>query len=219
MTLALVWQVPDGVAVSVPFLDYQLHPVKGDALSRLFATIFAIMAFAGALYALRQARLIELVAALCYAGSAIGVAFAGDLITVFVFWEIMALGSTLVLWSADTKRAYRASFRYILIHLLGGVVLMAGIAQFVAGTGSLGFERMSMDMPGAWLILAGFLLTAGAPPLSAWLPDAYPEASPSGAVFLSAFTTKTAVYVLMRGFPGSEILIFVGLNMMFYGIN
>ena len=68
VTLALVWQVPDGVAVSVPFLDYQLHPVKGDALSRLFATIFSIMAFAGALYALRQARLIELVAALCYAG-------------------------------------------------------------------------------------------------------------------------------------------------------
>ena len=69
-----------------------------------------------------------------------------------------------------------------------------------------------------WLILAGFLVNAGAPPLSAWLPDAYPESSWSGMVFLSAFTTKTAVYVLLRGFPGTELLIYVGLFMVFYGI-
>ena len=61
-------------------------------------------------------------------------------------------------------------------------------------------------------------VNAGAPPLSAWLPDAYPEASWSGMVFLSAFTTKTAVYVLLRGFPGTELLVYVGLFMVFYGI-
>ena len=55
-------------------------------------------------------------------------------------------------------------------------------------------------------------------PLSAWLPDAYPESSWSGMVFLSAFTTKTAVYVLLRAFPGTELLIYVGLFMVFYGI-
>lgn len=65
---------------------------------------------------------------------------------------------------------------------------------------------------------AGFLINAGAPPLSAWLPDAYPEASWSGTVFLSAFTTKTAVYVLLRGFPSTEILIWIGIFMIFYGI-
>ncbi|MGH8709347.1 MAG: proton-conducting transporter membrane subunit, partial [Burkholderiales bacterium] len=88
----------------------------------------------------------------------------------------------------------------------------------VAATGSTGFERMALDSPAHWLILAGFLVNAGAPPLSAWLPDAYPEASWSGMVFLSAFTTKTAVYVLLRGFPGTELLVWVGLFMMFYGI-
>ena len=105
-----------------------------------------------------------------------------------------------------------------MIHLLGGVILFAGVTGHIAQTGSVDFTRMALDSPAHWLILIGFLVNAGAPPLSAWLPDAYPEASWSGTVFLSAFTTKTAVYVLMRGFPGTELLIWVGLFMVFYGI-
>jgi multicomponent Na+:H+ antiporter subunit D len=217
VTLALVWQVPDGVALEARFLGYTLALVKGDALSRLFATVFAIMAFAGALFALNQRRTVELAAAMCYAGSAIGIAFAGDLLTVFIFWELMAVASTLVVWSAGPS-ARGSGLRYAAIHFLGGVVLMAGIAGEVAGTGSLAFERMTLDTLPRWLILIGFLINAGAPPLSAWLPDAYPESSWSGMVFLSAFTTKAAVYVLLRGFPGTEILIYVGLVMVFYGI-
>jgi multicomponent Na+:H+ antiporter subunit D len=217
VTLALVWQVPDGVALEARFLGYTLALVKGDALSRLFATVFAIMAFAGALFALNQRRTVELAAAMCYAGSAIGIAFAGDLLTVFIFWELMAVASTLVVWSAGPS-ARHAGLRYAAIHFLGGVVLMAGIAGEVAGTGSLAFERMTLDTLPRWLILIGFLINAGAPPLSAWLPDAYPESSWSGMVFLSAFTTKAAVYVLLRGFPGTELLIYVGLIMVFYGI-
>lgn len=216
--LALVWRVPDGVAWSAPFLDYSLALISGDSLSRLFATIFAIMAFGGALFALNQKNPLEMPVALVYAGAAIGVTLAGDLVTVFVFWELMAIGSTLVIWSSGSGASYRASLRYLMIHLLGGVVLMAGIAGHVAEFGSVAFERMTLDSPAHWLILAGFLVNAGAPPLSAWLPDAYPEASWSGTVFLSAFTTKTAVYVLLRGFPGTELLIYVGLFMMFYGI-
>ena len=104
------------------------------------------------------------------------------------------------------------------MHLAGGVLLMAGIAGHAAATGSLAFERIALDSPAHWMILAGFLVNAGAWPLSAWIPDAYPEASWSGTVFLSAFTTKAAVYVLLRGFPGTELLIYVGLFMVFYGI-
>ena len=217
VTLYLVWQVPDGIALKVSYLGYELAPVKGDALSRLFATVFAIMAFAGGLFALNQSRVAELAAAFCCAGSAIGVTFAGDLMTVFIFWETMAVASTLIVWSAGPS-AQGAGLRYAAIHFLGGVVLMAGIAGEIAATGSLEFETMALDSAPRWLILAGFLLNAGAPPLSAWLPDAYPESSWSGMVFLSAFTTKTAVYVLLRGFPGAELLIYVGLFMVFYGI-
>jgi len=216
-TLYLVWQVPDGVSLRTAFLGYELALVKGDALSRLFATVFAIMAFAGGLFALNQNRVAELAAAFCYAGSAIGVVFAGDLLTVFVFWELMAIASTLVVWSAGAT-ARGAGLRYAAIHFLGGVLLMAGFAGEVAATGSISFEKMSLDSIARWLILAGFLVNAGAWPLSSWLPDAYPESSWSGMVFLSAFTTKTAVYVLLRGFPGTELLIYVGLFMVFYGI-
>jgi multicomponent Na+:H+ antiporter subunit D len=216
--LWLLWALPEGAAWQGEFLGYPIVPLAIDRLSRLFATIFIIMAFGGALFALGQASRLELAAALVYAGSAVGVTLAGDLITVFVFWELMAIGSTLVIWSAGTAGARAASFRYLMIHLLGGVVLMAGITGHVADTGSTAFSRMALDSPAHWLILAGFLLNAGAPPLSAWLPDAYPEASWSGTVFLSAFTTKTAVYVLMRGYPGTELLVYVGLFMVFYGI-
>ncbi|HAJ91570.1 MAG TPA: Na(+)/H(+) antiporter subunit D [Gammaproteobacteria bacterium] len=218
LTLALIWQVPDGVSLKIPFLEYELLPVSGDSLSRLFGTVFAIMAFAGGLFALNRARAIELVAALISAGSAIGVSFAGDLITLVVFWELLALSSALLVWSAMTDQSYHAGMRYLVIHLLGGVVLLVGVIGHVADTGSVTFTTMALDSPAHWLILAGFLLNAGAPPLSAWLPDAYPEASPAGMVFLSAFTTKTAVYVLLRGFPGADILIFIGLYMIFYGI-
>ena len=218
LTLWAIWLVPDGVSLTAGFLEYELELIEGDRLSRLFATIFAIMAFAGGLFALRQPSRLETPAAFVYAGSAVGVSFAGDLITVFIFWEVMAVASTMVLWSAGTVGAYKASLRYILVHLFGGVVLMAGIVGYVGDTGSIDFVAMRPDSLATWLILAGFLVNAGAPPLSAWLPDAYPEASFSGMVFLSAFTTKTAVYVLLRGFPGSEILIPIGLYMVFYGI-
>jgi multicomponent Na+:H+ antiporter subunit D len=216
--LAHVWSLPEGVLLRFDYLGLDVEPLEIDSLSRLFATIFAIMAAAGALYSIRQSRFLEIVAGYVYGGGAIGVAFAGDLITVFVFWEIMALASTMVLWAAGSENAWKASFRYLMIHLLGGVVLMAGIVAHVQAGNGVDFVAMKPESLGTWLILIGFLVNAAGPPLSAWLADAYPEASPGGMVFLSAFTTKTAVYVLIRGFPGAEILVFIGLYMVFYGI-
>jgi multicomponent Na+:H+ antiporter subunit D len=218
LTLGAVWGLPADASVQLAFLDYTIEPVRSTAVGRLFATVFAIMAFAGGLYAHRQASVTELTAAFIYAGAAIGVTFAGDLLTLFVFWEVMALGSTIVVWSGGTQTAYLAGIRYLLIHLFGGVVLMVGIVAYAVDTGSLNFTAMQLESLGTWLILIGFLVNAGAPPLSAWIPDAYPEASPSGTVFLSAFTTKTAVFALLVGFPGADILVPIGLYMVFYGI-
>ena len=218
LAMVALWLLPEGQLWQVDWLDYSLAPLVVDKLSRLFATIFILMAFAGGLFALRQESRLEVPAAFLYAGSAIGVVLAGDLVTVFVFWEAMAIGSTLVIWSANTRLAWSASLRYAMIHLAGGVILFAGVTGHLLTTGDASFTRMQPDSIAHWLILAGFLINAGAPPLSAWLSDAYPEASWSGMVFLSAFTTKTAVYVLLRGFPGTELLIWVGLFMVFYGI-
>ena len=222
--LALVWQIPDGDFWRVPLMDYQLTVIHGDRLARLFATVFAIMAFGGGLFALNQPSRLEVPAAFIYAGCAIGAALAGDLITLFVFWEVMALASTAVIWSNANRASQRAGMRYLAVHLTGGVLLMAGIAGYAAETGSIAFTAAfagTTPVPqglAQWLILAGFLVNAAAPPLSAWLSDAYPETSYSGMVFLSAFTTKIAVFVLLRGFAGTELLIYVGLFMVFYGI-
>lgn len=239
LALWVVWQIPDGAQLTLPFLDltvlfpkdasvkpsdFNLILVEGSRLSRLFGTIFTFMAFAGGLFALRQDKVVELSAAFVYAGAAVGVCFAGDIISVFIFWEIMAVASTLVIWAAHREKARRAGQRYIVVHLLGGVLLMAGVVDYVIATKSIAFgagpiyQILGLDRPGTWLILAGFLINAGAPPLSAWLPDAYPEASYTGTVFLSAFTTKTAVFVLIKSYAGFEPLMWVGLYMIFYGI-
>src|SRR5690606_21593797 len=124
LCLALVWLLPDGEGPTIAWLGAALEPLRVDALARLFGTVFAGMAFAGGLYGLRQTNRNEITAAYVYAGAALGAVFAGDLITVFIFWEVMAVASTLVIWSAGAG-ARAAGFRYIVIHLFGGVLLMA----------------------------------------------------------------------------------------------
>jgi multicomponent Na+:H+ antiporter subunit D len=218
LTLAAVWQVPDGVVFTVNFLQYPIEPVEGSAVRRLFATIFALMAFAGGLYAYRQAKWFELAAAYAYAAGAIGVSFAGDLISLFLFWELMALFSTVVVWCGGTPGARAAGIRYAVLHLLGGVILKVGIEGVMVHTGSIDVRPMLANHFDSWMILIGLLINAAAPPLSAWLSDAYPESSPTGSVFLSAFTTKTAVLALILLFPGEPVLIGIGLFMVMYGI-
>jgi multicomponent Na+:H+ antiporter subunit D len=219
LTLWAVWQIPDGVQGTVKFLSYyDIEPVEGSPLRRLFATIFAIMVFVGGLYAYRVARWYELAAAFAYAAGAVGVCFAGDLITLFLYWELMALFSTIVVWCGGTPAARAAGIRYAIMHLLGGVVLKVGIEGVVVGTGSIQIQPMLATDFSSWMILVGILINAAAPPVSAWLADAYPESSPTGSVFLSAFTTKTAVLVLILLFPGEPVLVGVGLFMVMYGI-
>ena len=218
VTLALIWRVPDGIQMSVEFLQYPIELIEGSPVRRLFATIFALMAFAGGLFALRQARWFELAAAYAYAAGAIGVSFAGDLITLFLFWELMALFSTVVVWCGGTPGSRAAGIRYAIMHLLGGVILKVGIEGVMVHTGSIDVRPMLADSFDHWMILIGILINAAAPPVSAWLSDAYPESSPTGSVFLSAFTTKTAVLALILLFPGEPVLIGIGLFMVMYGI-
>jgi multicomponent Na+:H+ antiporter subunit D len=218
VALWAVWQIPDGVVATVTFLDYLIEPIEGSPVRRLFATIFAVMAFGGGLYAFRQAKWYELAAAYIYAAGAIGVSFAGDLITFFLYWELMALFSTVVVWCGGTPGARAAGIRYAIMHLLGGVILKVGIEGLMVHTGSINVQPMLANNFDTWMILIGILINAAAPPVSAWLSDAYPESSPTGSVFLSAFTTKTAVLALILLFPGEPVLVGVGLFMVMYGI-
>ena len=192
---------------------------KVDKLSIVFATVFTIMALIGVIYALHLKHAGQHMAAFMYVGSALGVVLAGDYLTLYLFWEGMAFASAFLVFAQRSDAAVRAGFRYLMVHITGGVVLLGGIILHGGTTGSLLFGPIEGGMgAGAYLILAGFLLNAAVPPLNAWLTDAYPEATVTGAVFMSAFTTKTAVYVLARAFPGTELLVWLGTVMALYGV-
>jgi multicomponent Na+:H+ antiporter subunit D len=191
-----------------------------DALSRVFGIIFALIALAGGIYAFHLKDAGQQSAALLYAGSGLGVVLAGDLLTLLIFWEIMALASTYLVWARRTSESESAGTRYLLVHVFGGGLLFAGILVHLSQGGSLYMIRFAPGTAalGPWLMLAGIALNAACPPLHAWLPDAYPKATVTGAVFMSAFTTKAAVYVLLRVFPGWKILIVLGVMMTLYGV-
>ncbi len=219
--LALILFMPIGEYGLVGFLEWTLHFGRVDALSRVFAIIMALMCLIGSLYALKVEETGQHVAAWIYVGGSLGVIFAGDLLVVFLFWELMALSSVFLIWARRTPESLAAGFRYLLVHTVGGLSLLAGIVLYGGGNGG-DFAFHAFDPSSAslavWLILIGILLNAAAVPLHAWLPDAYPAATFSGSVFLSAFTTKTAVYALCRGFAGFEILIVLGVVMALYGV-
>lgn len=210
------------VGWSFSFLHYELHPFSVDPLSQVFGLIFTLITCLGVLYALHSARGGESVVALVYAGAALGVVYAGDLMTLFGFWELMAIASLFVIWYGGTAASRAAGFRYLLVHICGGSLLLCGILVHMASGAAITLHALSTipDTSAAafWLILLGIALNAAMPPLHAWLTDAYPEASVTGSVFLSAFTTKTAVYVLVRLFPGAEVLVWAGVAMALYGV-
>ncbi len=202
------------------FLGQDVVFGRVDSLSLVFSYVFSLMAFLGMVYALHVEDDSQHVAALTYAGGALGVTFAGDFLSFYVFWELMAISSALLVWLRREPGATAAGFRYLLVHLVGGLILLAGIVLHWSQTGSLSFGDMgAFSGSMAWaLILVAFLLNAAVPPLGAWLPDAYPEATVTGAVFMTAFTTKSAVYALIRGFAGTEILVWLGAIMAIYGV-
>ena len=199
------------------WLGFDLMPLRVDALSLAFGSVFAIIGLLGSIYSLHMRDRHQQAAVLFLGSGALGVVFAGDLLTLVVFWEIMALASPYLINQGGRPESRAAAMRYLFVHVVGGAILIAGVLWHFADTGSLLFEGFGGG-GAAWLILIGFAVNAAIPPVHAWLTDAYPEASASGAVFLSAFTTKTAVYVLLRGFAGWEILIIFGTVMALYGV-
>jgi len=204
----------------IHFLGYDLTFGRVDRLSLLFSYVFSIMGIIGIVYALHVKDDAQHISAMVYVGSALGVTFAGDLFVLFIFWEFMAFSAALLVFLRKSKEAVRAGFRYLLVHTFSGVCLLGGIIIHLSQTGSIAFNSM-MNYEGGiafYLILLSFMINAAVPPFGAWLPDAYPEATVTGAVFMTAYTTKSAVYVLIRGFAGTELLIWMGAIMAIYGV-
>ncbi len=221
LPLAAAWvvhTVPEGAHWTFSFLGYDIVLGQVDRLARVFGYIFSLIAFIGFLFSLHVKDDLQHMAALVYAGSALGVTFAGDFFSLYVYWEFMAVASTFLILARKTPAARAAALRYILVHLAGGLVLLAGILIRLFETSRLEVAYIGLDGPGSWLIFLGIAVNAAIPPLHPWLKDAYPEGTPTGSVFLSAFTTKSAVYLMARTYPGAEILIWLGAIMTFFPI-
>jgi multicomponent Na+:H+ antiporter subunit D len=211
--------IPEGNHWTVGFMSYDLILGRVDRLSRIFGYMFTIITFIGTIYTFHLKKEDgQHVAAFIYAGGALGAVFAGDLLSLFVFLEIMTIASTYLIWSGRTEASYTAGLRYLLVHLLGGLCLLAGFIIHIHQTGSIEFGVIGLNGLGSYLILIGFGINCAFPFLHAWLPDAYPESTITGTVFLSVITTKVAVYCLARSFPGAEILIWIGATMTVFPI-
>ncbi|MEM3178990.1 MAG: Na(+)/H(+) antiporter subunit D [Archaeoglobaceae archaeon] len=208
----------------IQFVDKELILARIDALSLVFAYAFAIIAICASVYSLHIRNDWEHFVAMIYFGSTLGAVFAGDLFTLYIFWETMAISAVFLIWFRGTRASRNAGFRYLIWHVIGGALLLSGIVLHVQKTDSTIFtsfiEFFSLSTEGFpyILILLGFMLNAAVIPLHSWLTDSYPEASITGAIYMTAFTTKTAVYALARGFPGLEILAWLGAIMAMYGV-
>jgi multicomponent Na+:H+ antiporter subunit D len=193
-----VYQLEPGTVVEFQMMGLQLTPVRVDALSILFGYLFHLAAFIGVVYSLHIRDKMQDVAALAYAGSAVGAVFAGDL--------------------RRSKHSLATGMRYLVMQVGSGVLLLAGAIWYASAGNGLSFDFIGLDAPGGWLIFIAFGIKAGFPLLHGWLTDAYPEATPTGTVFLSAFTTKVAIYALARGFPGTDLLVLIGTLMTCFPI-
>ncbi|MGD8933575.1 MAG: Na(+)/H(+) antiporter subunit D [Gammaproteobacteria bacterium] len=216
--LHLWLDVSPGITTSLPLMEYELILMKVDRLSLLFGYLFHIAAFIAAVFAFHVRDTTQSVASLLYAGSALGAVFAGDLISLFIFWELMAVSSVFLVWARRGERAISSGIRYLVFQVSSGVLLLAGALTHYYQTGSLAFEFIGLEGISGWLIFLAFGIKCAFPFLHNWLTDAYPESTPTGTVFLSAFTTKVAVYALARGFPGTELLIYIGAVMTCFPI-
>jgi multicomponent Na+:H+ antiporter subunit D len=232
--LANMFSFTTGTFFAFDVFEYTLDLVRVDKLSLLFGTVFHLAAFIAILYSLHLSdhenhsagghpdiegpASIQHISGLLYVGSTMGIVFAGDLITVFIFWELMAVTPILLILARGTDSARSAGMRYLIMQILSGVVLLAGIIARYSETGDLGFNHIGLGSLSGTLILIAFGIKACFPLVHNWAPDAYGEATPTGSVFLCTFTTKTAIYVLARSFAGTEILIYIGATMTMFPI-
>jgi multicomponent Na+:H+ antiporter subunit D len=212
--------MPSGTFGQMQFLDWTLTFGRVDRLSLIFSHIMGLIALIGTLYGLHVKRSGEHIAAWMYVGGSLGAIYAGDLLTLFLFWELMAISSVFLIWFRERPKSLWVGYRYLLVHMAGGVILLMGILLHYHEIKSLEFVAFNVQQPtlATYMVMIGFILNAAVPPLHAWLPDAYSEATFNGSVFMSSFTTKTAVYALCRGLPGLEILVPLGVIMALYGV-
>ena len=207
-----------GIHSKIEIMDIQFIIFQSDALTLPFAIIFHIAAILNVIYGAHEKHWNQHVAIMSYSGAAIAAVHAGDLLTLFVWWEATAFTSVFLILASKTQRSYKSAFRYILIQVGSGMFLLAGAILLMSETGNAEFKNFNINSLYGQLIFIAFGIKAAFPLLNGWLQDSYPEASEIGTVALSTFTTKLAIFCFAKSFAGTEILIIIGAIMTFYPI-
>lgn len=213
-----IYMMPQSYHETLTLAGFELNIVRTDKLSLLFGYLFHIAGFLAAIYSVHLKDRLQPSTGLLYAGSAVGAVFAGDLLTLFIFWELLAITSVFQIWASKTPKATASGMRYLLMHISSGLLLLIGAILYYNSNTTLTFNHLGLGSLSTQLIFLGIGIKCAFPLFHTWLVDSYPEATPTGTVFLSSFTTKTAVYALARGYAGIEELIWIGSAMAMFPI-
>ena len=210
--------VPAGLHLRTTLFGFEVVLFAVDIYSRLLGVTLAFVATVGVGYTFavgddrRQTAL-----ALAYVGAGLGVAFAGDWLSLVVFWELMAVCATVFVWYRTSDR--RSGVRYAIYHELGALALIAGVVTHYVAVGTFLFgDGVTPGLP-ALLVALGIGLNACFLGLHVWLVDTYPRTHVATSVVLAAVTTKVGVYTIVRAFPdGQPALAYVGGGMVLFGV-
>ncbi len=207
-----------GIHSTINVMGFDFILFQSDSLTLPFAIIFHIAAALNVIYGAHEKQWKQHVSIMSYSGAAIAAVHAGDLFTLFVWWEATAFTSVFLILAGNTYRSYRSAFRYILIQVTSGMFLLAGAIILLINDGSALLTKFDINSLYGQLIFIAFGIKAAFPLLNGWLQDSYPEASEIGTVALSTFTTKLAIFCFAKCFAGTELLIVIGAIMTFYPI-
>jgi multicomponent Na+:H+ antiporter subunit D len=203
---------------------FKLIPLAYNKYNIIFGITLIVAHISASIYAIGNKQFNEIIWANIYGAASLFALLAKDFISLFCALEIMMIASSSIIFLGDHCNSKSSSMRYFIMHLTAGICILSGIILLTDSsmvreirTLTLEGDLYSKTNIGNLLILLGFLINVGAPPFSAWMTDAYPQAKTSGTVFLSLYTTKIAAYYLLILFPGWRWLISIGLIMSLYG--
>ena len=215
----IAWQsLSPGASFSLTWMDYTLTPVRADGLGLLMLGLFHLAALIGALFISPVTDRWQHGALLAYFAGGMGVVLAGDWISFFIFFEIIALSGSVLIFARRDEVSTASGIRYLLFQIAAGVTVLTGILTHGTHTGDWSVGPVGLDGLAGWLLLVGFGIKAGFPLVHVWLVDAYPKASTAGLAVLVAVTTKVGVVALMRVFPGEAVLVPIGVVMALWPI-
>lgn len=206
--LAALLGTDKSLSIETPFAgELKLSLFVCDEISWFFGLVFAVIGVIGSVYSMDKGRRGEKAASAVYAGSALMTVFAGNMLTFIIFWEVMAAASIYMVFKGNGPDARRSSYRYMVMHLFGGNMLLAGVMLLPAGITAAVGPVTDTDSLAYWLMFIGIGVNCALPPFHTWVADSYPQATPESQLFMGSYTTKVAVYAMIRFFAGTEWLV------------